>query len=50
LDRGRYDALLAQDEPDDPAAHRIEKTMVTKSDSTAIDLHPGGGFIGRFAR
>ena len=47
---GRYDALLALDEPDDPAALWIAAKMMTTSDSLAIDLCPGGGLIGRFAR
>jgi len=48
LGASRYDALLARDEPDDPAAIAVEKNKVTSSDSLAIDRRSAGGFIGRF--
>jgi alpha-glucosidase len=47
LGAGRYDALLARDKMDDPAAVVVEKAEKGRTDTLAIELRPGGGFIAR---
>jgi alpha-glucosidase len=42
-----YAATLVRDDPESPAAERIERTTLTRQGSIAIALRPGGGFIGR---
>jgi alpha-glucosidase len=49
LGRGKHEALLVRDQPDDPAAVRIETAALRRTDSLAIDLRAGGGFIARFS-
>jgi alpha-glucosidase len=47
LGAGRYDALLARDKMDDPAALVVEKAEKGRTDTLAIELRPAGGFIAR---
>jgi len=47
LAEGRYDALLARDKMDDPAAIVVEKGTKSRTETLAIDLRPAGGFIAR---
>ena len=42
-----YRATLVRDDPDNPAAERVEQTSVTRQGSLTIALRPGGGFLGR---
>jgi len=42
-----YRATLVRDDPDNPAAERLEQSSVTRQGSLAIGLRPGGGFLGR---
>jgi alpha-glucosidase len=49
LDEGEYRALLVRDSKDD-AAVETESMTLRRSDSLAIDLLEGGGFIARFSR
>jgi alpha-glucosidase len=50
LGGGSYGAVLVRDDPENPAAERIERATLTRRGSIAIALRPGGGFIGRLAR
>jgi alpha-glucosidase len=50
LGEGAYDALFVRDQPDDPAAVKLEELTAKRDDSISIDLRPGGGFIARFTR
>jgi alpha-glucosidase len=50
LSDGRHPALLIRDDAGNAAAEKIENTVVSRSDSLAIDLRPGGGFVGRFLK
>jgi alpha-glucosidase len=49
LGGGKYQTMLVRDLADEPAAVRIEKSEVKRNQSLAIELRPGGGFIGRFS-
>ena len=49
LDEGEYSALLVRDS-EDAAAVETENTTLRRSDSLAIDLLEGGGFVARFSR
>ena len=42
-----YRATLVRDDPDNPAAERLEQSSVTRQGSLTIGLRPGGGFLGR---
>jgi carbon-monoxide dehydrogenase medium subunit len=44
----RYRKLMVRDSADDPAAVRMENGETARTDTVAIDLRAGGGFIGRF--
>lgn len=50
LDEGEHRALLVRDSKDDAAAVEIENTTLRRSNSLAIDMLAGGGFIARFSR
>ena len=50
LNGARYHALLVRDQPDNPAAIRIQNQYLSRTDSLAIELRAGGGFIGRFTK
>jgi hypothetical protein len=47
LGRGRYDALVVRDKPDDPAAVTVEKTTTTAVSRLTVALRPSGGFVAR---
>jgi alpha-glucosidase len=47
LQQARYDALIARDKMDDPAAIVVEKTTKGRADTLSIELRPAGGFIAR---
>jgi alpha-glucosidase len=42
-----YRATLVRDDPDNPAAERLEQSSVTRQGSLTIALRSGGGFLGR---
>ena len=44
---GNYSSMLVHDDPDNPAAERIERPALTPQGSLTINLRAGGGFIGR---
>ena len=50
LETARYDALIARDQPDDPAAVKIEKIQLTTTGSLTGEMRPGGGFIARLTK
>lgn len=50
LGEGAYQATLVRDNLQNDAAVLLENKTVQRSDSLAIDLHSGGGFVGRFTR
>lgn len=50
LSDGKHPALLVRDDPNDPAAEKIENTALSRSDSLTINLRAGGGFVGRFLK
>jgi len=50
LSEGEYRAMLIRDSKDDPAAVEVENKNLKRSDSLAIELPAGGGFIGRFSK
>jgi alpha-glucosidase len=50
LGAGEYRALLVRDSQDNAAAVRTENTTVKRSDSLALELREGGGFIAHFSR
>jgi alpha-glucosidase len=49
LDGRRYDSLLVRDNPDDPAAVRVERGAMRRGDTLVVDLRGGGGFLARFS-
>ena len=49
LGRRRYQAMLVKDQPNDPAAVRIERTSSTRRDVIGIEMRAGGGFVARLA-
>lgn len=50
LGAGSYQAMLVRDNPEDPAAVRIENRPLSRADSFPVDLREGGGFIARFSK
>jgi alpha-glucosidase len=50
LGRGSYQAKLALDRKDDPAALLMKDSAVSRSDSLTIEMRAGGGFVGMFTR
>ena len=50
LGENEYRALLLRDKKDDPAALEVEDRNAKRSDSLAIELSAGGGFIARFSK
>jgi alpha-glucosidase len=48
LGAGRYSSLVVRDDPDNPAAVRVERGDARAQDTFTIDLRDGGGFIARF--
>jgi alpha-glucosidase len=49
LGEGEYRTLLVRDNKDDAAAVKIQNTTLKRTDSLAIILREGGGFIARFS-
>jgi alpha-glucosidase len=47
LGKGRYDALVVRDKPDDPAAVAVEKTRAAAATPLTVELRAAGGFIAR---
>jgi alpha-glucosidase len=45
-----YEATLVRDQLDNPAAVKIENTVVARGQSLTIKMRAGGGFVGRFSR
>jgi alpha-glucosidase len=50
LGEKEYRAMLLRDSSDDAAALEVENKNLRRSDSLAIKLRPGGGFIARFSK
>ncbi len=50
LGDGTYKAALVRDDPTDDAAVRVENTTHKRSDTLAIELRAGGGFVARFSK
>ena len=48
LSDGRYQAALVRDDAPDGSAVRVESAVQTRTDTIALDLRSGGGFLGRF--
>jgi alpha-glucosidase len=48
LSDGKYEAMIVRDQPDEPAAVKLEKATFRNKDSVSLDLVAGGGFIGKF--
>ncbi|MFB3829459.1 MAG: glycoside hydrolase family 97 catalytic domain-containing protein [Bryobacteraceae bacterium] len=48
LGAGSYRTAMVRDSADDPAAVRIENGVSKRSDTLAIELRAGGGFLARF--
>jgi alpha-glucosidase len=49
LSTGPYDSTLVRDEAPDGSTVRVESAVHAQKDSIALELRPGGGFLGRFA-
>ncbi len=49
LGPGTYSSMLVRDDPDNAAAERIERLILTRQGSLILSLRAGGGFIGRLA-
>ena len=47
LGKGRYDALVVRDNPDDAAAVTVAKATMTSATPLTVDLRAAGGFITR---
>jgi alpha-glucosidase len=48
LPAGRYQATLVRDDAADGSTVRVESAVQTEQDAIALELHAGGGFLGRF--
>ena len=48
LSAGRYQAALVRDDAPDGSAVRVDSAVQTRTDTIALDLRSGGGFLGRF--
>jgi alpha-glucosidase len=47
---GRYQAALVRDDAPDGSTVRVDTTAHSRTDTIALELRAGGGFLGRFAR
>jgi alpha-glucosidase len=47
LGKGRYDALVVRDNPDEAAAVTVAKATMTSTSPLIVDLRAAGGFIAR---
>ena len=50
LGKGDYRAMLIRDNKNDSGAVEIENTTLKRSDSLAVEMPAGGGFIARFSK
>jgi alpha-glucosidase len=50
LGKGRYDALVVRDNPDEAAAVTVAKATMTSTTPLIVDLRAAGGFIMRLTR
>lgn len=50
LGDGAYRATYVRDDPDNDAAVKLDDTAARQSDTLTINLHSGGGFVGRFVK
>jgi alpha-glucosidase len=50
LGGAKYQAMLVRDQQEDAASVKIEKSILSRNDTLAIELRSGGGFIGRFSQ
>jgi hypothetical protein len=48
LSSRRYQATLVRDDAADGSTVRVESAIQTGKDGIALELHGGGGFLGRF--
>ena len=48
LSAGRYQSTLVRDDAPDGSTVRVESSVNTQKDTIALELRPGGGFLGRF--
>jgi hypothetical protein len=42
--------VLVRDQPDSPAAVKIEKMALKRGDTLTVNLSSGGGFVARFGK
>lgn len=50
LGAGDYQGTLVRDDPANDAAVKLENVAAHRDDTLTIDLHSGGGFVGRFVK
>jgi alpha-glucosidase len=50
LGNGAHKAKLVRDDSADGATVRIEDTSHKQGDSLTLEMHAGGGFVGRFSK
>jgi len=50
LDDGPYRATYVRDDLDNDAAVNLDNATARQGDTLTIDLHSGGGFVGRFTK
>ena len=49
LGAGRYQSTLVRDDAPDGSTVRVESGVVSQKETIALELRPGGGFVGRFS-
>jgi alpha-glucosidase len=49
LGKGKYQAMLVRDQPDEAAAVKIENATLSRSDALTIEMRAGGGFVAEFS-
>lgn len=50
LSRSAHQTMIVKDQPDNPAAVKMESAMLGSGDSLSLSFRPGGGFIARFTK
>jgi alpha-glucosidase len=50
LGDGPYRATCVRDDLDNDAAVKLDNGTARRGDTLTIDLHTGGGFVGRFTK
>ena len=50
LGKDQYSGMMVRDQKDDPAAVKMENSIVSRGDRLTIDMRVGGGFVGRFSK